>query len=331
MKKLDYRLINITLMSLVLYLGIKSIDFWFFLISKIYNLLIPLIISFMIAYVLHPIFKEISKKLNKKLAMIILIVLILLIVFLFINLIIRVSYDTLNLISLILNFIKTFSFKYSINLDFIENNLNYLFDYIFKNITNNIVFTINFSLSFISSVVIVIISSFYFLYDMDNIRTCFKNFISKFNLFNYFKLLDYELNKYTKGFLYLVLISFFEYSFIYFLVGLPNYLLLGFLAGILNIIPCFGFIISFIISLICSFSISYNLGITVLIINLILSVFDNYIINPYVYGKTNKLNPLVNIISVFIMGKLFNLFGIVISLPISILIITTLKYYKILK
>ena len=47
-----------------------------------------------------------------------------------------------------------------------------------------------------------------------------------------------------------------------------------------------------------------------------------------VYGKTNKVHPLVVITSVFAGGILFGIFGIIISLPLSILLIATIKFFK---
>ena len=61
---------------------------------------------------------------------------------------------------------------------------------------------------------------------------------------------------------------------------------------------------------------------------MIFSAIDGYVINPLVYGKTNRVHPLIVISSVFIGGILFGIVGIVISLPLSILIIASIKYFK---
>lgn len=330
MKKLDYRLINIALISLILYLVIKSSDFWLFLIFKIYDLILPILIGFMISYFLYPIFSKLNKKLNKKVSLIILLIFIFFIIFLMINLLIPIfSYELLNVIDYLIDFIKKISLKYNINLDYIQTNLSNIFDYIFKNITGSVLFTINSSISFFTKTIICISCAIYFLIDMDKIRIFIKRYLKKYpNLYLYFKVLDSEMNKYIKGFLNILIISFFEYTLIYILLHHPDFLLLGLISSLANIIPCFGAIIAFVIALITSFSISRNLGITVLIISFILSIFDNYVINPYVYDKTNKLHPLISVISVFLMGSIFKLFGVFISIPVSIILVTTIKYLK---
>ena len=57
-------------------------------------------------------------------------------------------------------------------------------------------------------------------------------------------------------------------------------------------------------------------------------IIYGYLINPLVYGKTNKLHPLIVIVSVFAGGILFKLFGIILALPLSIIIVSTIRYFK---
>ena len=95
-----------------------------------------------------------------------------------------------------------------------------------------------------------------------------------------------------------------------------------------NLIPYFGGMIIQSIGVITSFSISKAFGIKVLIATLISSFFDTYILNPYVYGKSNNLNPIIVILSVFACSSLFGIIGIFISEPLAIIIINTIKYFK---
>ena len=138
----------------------------------------------------------------------------------------------------------------------------------------------------------------------------------------------YEMEKYLSGFMKIVLISFLEYTIIYSIIGHPNALLLGGLASFGNLIPYFGGIITNIIAAITAFVISPALFIKTCIVFMIFSSIDGYVINPLVYGKTNKVHPLIVISSVFIGGILFGIIGIIIALPLSILIIATIKFFK---
>ena len=147
-------------------------------------------------------------------------------------------------------------------------------------------------------------------------------------MYDYVTTLDNEMEMYLSGFMKIVIISFFEYSIIYTIIGHPNAVLLGGLASFGNLIPYFGGIITNVIAAVTAFVISPELFIKTCIVFMICSSIDGYLINPMVYGKTNKVHPLVVIISVFAGGILFGILGIIISLPLSILIIATVKFFK---
>ena len=125
-----------------------------------------------------------------------------------------------------------------------------------------------------------------------------------------------------------MIISVFEYTFAYTIIGHPNAILLGCLAMIANLIPYFGGIINNIVAAVTAFVISPTLFIRTIIVFVILSIVDGYVINPIVYGKTNKVHPLIVIMSVFAGGILFGIMGIVISLPLAIIIVSTIKFFK---
>ena len=112
------------------------------------------------------------------------------------------------------------------------------------------------------------------------------------------------------------------------LIGHPNYLILGILAAVTTIIPYFGGLIINILALIIASVVSTKLFIATLIVCIVCPNIDGYIISPRVYGKTNQLHPLVNIFAVFAGGVLGGFWGIVVSLPIAIIIIATIKFFK---
>ena len=113
-----------------------------------------------------------------------------------------------------------------------------------------------------------------------------------------------------------------------FKVAIVGALLLGFLSGLGNFIPYFGGLLVQVIGVITGFTISPALGLTVIIVTLITSLIDSYVLNPLVYGKSNQVHPIVVIAAVFGGGILFGFVGIIIALPLSILIITSYKFYE---
>ena len=136
------------------------------------------------------------------------------------------------------------------------------------------------------------------------------------------------MKKYLSGLVIVMIISVFEYSFVYSLIGHPDALLLGLLAGFANLIPYFGGIMNNCVAAVTAFVISPSLFIKTLIVFTVLSMVDSYVINANVYGKTNSIHPLIVIFSVFAGSVIFGIMGIVISFPMAILGVTAFKFYK---
>lgn len=329
--KLSIKLFNITLITFICFLLLKSSDLIVLIINKIYEIVFPVFIGFSISYFLYPILCKLNKKIPKKLSLGILILSIFLILTLTLILLTPLLYkEFISITSYILIFLKDVSIKYDIDLSSITDKLFNIFDNIItiftKYIGKGIIKTINISVDIITNIIVIIVSFIYFLIDMDKIRKFFYKNIKNKKLFNYLKLLDNELTNYFNGLSNLIIISFFEYTIIYYIVGNPNYLLLGILSSLSNFIPCFGALIVYFLAFTSSFVISVRKGILTIVVIFILSIFDNYILNPYIFKKSNKIHPLIVIISIFIGGKIFGMFGILISLPLSIIIINTIKF-----
>jgi predicted PurR-regulated permease PerM len=169
----------------------------------------------------------------------------------------------------------------------------------------------------------------YFLFDIDKIKEKIKTYLNKKNniTFNYIKNIDHEMTNYFTALGKIILIQFIEYTLIFYIIGHPNYLILGILSGLTSVIPYFGGIVTDIISLITASVISSKLFILTLIINIIFPNIDAYIISPKIYGRAIKLHPLIIIFAILTGGTLLGITGILISLPITIIIITTIKFY----
>lgn len=334
--RINFKLVNAVLFILAIFLIYQSSDLWIGIIKLIFNILLPFLIAFVIAYAFYPVVKKlIDKNIPKSLA----ILLVVGGVFALISIIIALITPTImsqltSLFNGIISFLKELSVEYNVNFKDIQNTLSVSFNDTLEKlgtyISNGALSFIGISIDYISKIFIVLASFVYFLADMDKIRKFIKEYLSHKSkkIYNYVLTLDDEMRRYIVGFMKIVIISFFEYSLVYTLIGHPNALMLGSLAALGNLIPYFGGIITNIIAAITAFVISPALFIKTCIVFIIFSAVDGYIINPFVYGKTNKVHPLVVIISVFAGGILFGVLGIVISLPCAIIIITTFKYFK---
>ena len=334
--KLDFKLINIALIAIICFFVYQSGALWIGILSKILKIVLPLFAGFVIAYALYPLLEVLVKhNVPKGLGVGIMIVLIIAIIATVLILLVPLlSNQILSLIDSLIVFIKDISTNFNIDFgtfgDTIMNTFNEIITNVGKFVSDGAVKTINTSISVITNVFIALASSVYFLLDMDKIRKGIKKYLARKSqkIYEYVATLDSEIKNYLKGFLILVCISFFEYTLIYYLIGHPNALLLGFLSGLANFIPYFGGIMVQVVGVITGFTISPALGLTVIIVTLITSFIDSYVLNPLVYGKSNQVHPIVVIAAVFGGGILFGFVGIIIALPLSILFITSYKFFK---
>lgn len=333
--KLDYKLLNTAIIMVIIFLLYQTGNLWLGILGKLWDITLPFFLAFIIAYSLHPILKYLqSKKIPKWLALTILIVSLLLILVLMGVLIIPSIFKELpSLFNSIISFIKEISTKFKLDSSSIQNTLQTSFNDIIssmgKYVSNGAINIISVSLSLLTKFFIAFAASMYLLVDMDKIRAVTKKYLRKTSkkMYGYILMLDKEMKQYLNGFMRIVIIAFFEYTIAYTIIGHPSALLLGVLAMVANLIPYFGGIVTNTIAAITAFVISPALFIKTVITFMILSTIDGYVINPYVYGKTNKVHPLVVILSVFAGGILFGTLGILLALPLAIIIIATIKYF----
>ena len=321
--KLDFKLINIALFAVICYFIYGPLDLWLNILGKLIKIILPFFLGFALAYSLYPILNCLNKKVPKFIGIfIVLSIILLLFIFTFV-LLIPVSGQIISFLQYIIIFVQ------NINIDSNISNIvnNYIIEF-GTYLSNGLFKTISLSIDVITNIVLMISSSIYFLIDMDKIRSYLKKYFKNksIKIYNYFKMIDIEMKKYIQGFIKIIFISFFEYTTMYYLLDHPYFLLLGILSCLSNFIPYFGGMIVQVLGVITGLVVSFKLGIKVAVFTLLLGLFDSYIINPLVYGKSNQLHPLVTIISVFAGGILFGVMGVLISLPISIIIINSIKF-----
>ena len=334
--KLNYKLINILLVVTIICLIYFVRGLWLGIFNKIIAIFFPFVVGFAISYAIYPHCKKLEDYgVPKWLAMGIIYFIILGFLIIMGITVFPLLYDqTVLFLSNISAVITDISSKYAIDLGVLQNSISTVSSDILKNvgsyISNGAINILNASISVFTNLIIIVAVSVYLLWDMDNIRAYLKKNLKKTKgrLYNYIKKLDVEINNYFNGLFKTILIQFFEYTFAFFIIGHPNYLILGILAAVTTIIPYFGGLLVNILAVIIAAVVSPKLLILTLIICVICPNIDGYIIGPRVYGKTNQLPALINIFAVFAGGVLGGVWGIVVSLPIAIIIIATIKFFK---
>lgn len=128
------------------------------------------------------------------------------------------------------------------------------------------------------------------------------------------------------------------------LLGIKNALIIAFCAGILNVIPYIGSVITMILAIILGASSCIGMGAYDLIGPTIYKIFfgllsinliDGFIIQPFIFSNSVKAHPLEIFIVTLMAGTLGGVFGMVVALPVYTIIrivakafLTHLRFFK---
>lgn len=336
-KKIDYKLVNLAILALIVYLAYHTGHLWMGIIDKIVSICLPFFIGFAVAYAVHPIVVKLkNKNIPRGLAIfIVLFTMAVLLTFMGYVITTKCVSQISNLFDSIIKFVKELGNNNSgIDVSGLQSTLIDTFksivDGFTKYVSDGAIKLVSTSISFIGKLLISTAAFIYFLIDMEKIRKAVKKFFKhrSSKTFNFIKLLDTEMRNYLGGLVQVMFISVFEYGISYMIIGHPNALILGLMAGIGTLIPYFGGIATNIVAAITAFIVSPALFIKTIITFFILSTLDSYVINPHVYGKTNSIHPLITIFALFAGGIIFGLLGVLISFPLAIFVVSLLKFYK---
>ena len=334
--KLNYKLLNILMFAVIIYLALITSNYWWGFIGKIISILTPFIAAFAIAYALNPAVRKLQEKgVRRNLAVTMVVVTIAIVIIGISWMTIHLFYDQLIVLSSVIgDVLNDISNKFSVNLGDFRNTVNNIMNNVIQSVGNYLssgtINLVNKSVNLFTNIIIVAIVSIYFLADMENIRNNVKSILKKGSEDHFLlaKSIDKELGRYLSGLAIFMIIQFFEYSFLFAIVGHPNWLLLGILASLTTVIPYFGGLITNIIAVILASVVSFPLFMATVVICIIFPNVDGYIISPKVYGKTNNISPLWTIFAVFAGGALYGFVGIVIALPLYIIINCIFNFYK---
>ncbi len=108
------------------------------------------------------------------------------------------------------------------------------------------------------------------------------------------------------------------------IIGLPNALVIGFFAGLLNIIPYIGPIIATFIGVFLGLSVNLHMDFMSQMVPLIISIVASFIVvntidvgvlQPMIYSKSVKTHPLEIFIVFMIAGMIAGVFGMIVAIP----------------
>ena len=174
--KLNYKLVNVALLTLIAFLVYLSGNFWIRVLKIIIKIFLPFLFAFAIAYALYPFLEKMRRKgLPKWLGVSIIMVSIIALISLIIYLITTVMVGQIGgLFTNIVEFLDSLKNSNStIHIAGFETSIESVLKEVFSNVSSHVqngaISFINVSLSYIANLFMVIAGFIYFLIDMDKI------------------------------------------------------------------------------------------------------------------------------------------------------------------
>jgi predicted PurR-regulated permease PerM len=108
----------------------------------------------------------------------------------------------------------------------------------------------------------------------------------------------------------------------FWIVGFPNAVLLGVVAGVFNIVPYLGLIVSLVPALLIAI-LSPPLWLSLLKVAgvfFIVQALDSYLLSPRIIGSRVGLHPVWVMLAILAFGSFFGFVGLLIAIPLAVLI-----------
>ena len=100
-------------------------------------------------------------------------------------------------------------------------------------------------------------------------------------------------------------------------LGVPEPLLLGVLAAVLDAVPIVGVPVATIPAVLLALTVSWQTALLVLALYIAYQQFENYVLVPRVFGNTLQVSALSILVGVLVGGQLLGVIGIILALPIT--------------
>jgi predicted PurR-regulated permease PerM len=135
-------------------------------------------------------------------------------------------------------------------------------------------------------------------------------------------LIDLKLGAFVRGQLLMITFVSVTLSTAFALIGLPFWLLLGVLAGIVEIVPVIGPLVAGALAVAVGLTIDWQHGLYAAVAVWGLRLLQDYLISPRVFGHAVGLSPLVVLVTVTSIGLLLGGVYVLLSVPLAAILAT---------
>ncbi len=130
-------------------------------------------------------------------------------------------------------------------------------------------------------------------------------------------LIDAKLGAYVRGQGLLIMLVGTVLSILFWIIGVPYWILIGAFAGVVEIIPVIGPLMAGTLAVGAGLTVSPQVGIAAGIAVLVVRLLEDYLIIPRVLGDAVGLSPLLVLFAVTASAILFGGFAVLLAIPIA--------------
>ena len=117
----------------------------------------------------------------------------------------------------------------------------------------------------------------------------------------------------------------------FYLIGLPGWMFLGILAGLLNNVPYIGPIFGTIPPIIVGFALGWKIALFAAVVCFVAQIVDNVYLVPFMISSKVSVHPLTTVLLILVFSQIFGALGMILSIPIYIIFkIILIESYKLL-
>ena len=309
--------ITIAILVILLFRLIKVFD----ICCTIINIISPILFGYILAWILKPIYDRLTFSLGKTPSFLIIIAGLLLFY-----------------ASLIALIIPIFTSEVGTFLDTIKNYIHSLNDIPFINLeesmmqidTDTLIESCGGILSIIINFALINMFGFYILFNYDLVNIYSKKILPKKYkklIVKFTKVISNNMYLFVKATLIDTLIMFIMVLILFLIFGFKYSLLLAIFIAITNVIPFVGPYIGGAPAVLIGFATSIKMGIIALLIVLICQLVESNLINPLIMSKVTKINPLLIVITITVVGSFFGIIGMAFAVPLLIFIKLSYEFY----
>jgi predicted PurR-regulated permease PerM len=137
-------------------------------------------------------------------------------------------------------------------------------------------------------------------------------------------LIDLKLGAVIRTKLLLVFMTASILSLAFWMIGLPYFLVVGVVVGIVEILPVIGPLIGGLFAVAAGLTVSWQLGLAAAIVVYGFRVIQDYVINPRLFGRAVHLPPLAVLLSVSAVALLLGPWWVPLAIPLTAVVSTLL-------